>query len=219
MIAGSAFSSRRYWPECLAAASLIVALDAAVKQTVMWLMPYGASVSITPFFNVVHVWNTGAAFSFLADAGGWQRYAFSILGIGVSIVLAWLLWRGVSSRLEAAAYTLIVGGALGNVVDRIARGHVVDYLDLHWRGWHWPAFNLADIAITLGASFLILASFRRPVLGTASDPQQAGNLPYAQQLTSLGTGNLIAANFKTALILAFIAATFFAAVVVRHWIW
>jgi len=160
MIARIAFSSRRYWRACLATAGLIVLLDAAVKQTVMWLMPYGASVSITPFFNVVHVWNTGAAFSFLADAGGWQRYALSVLGIGVSIVLAWLLWRGVAGRLDTAAYTLIMGGALGNVTDRIARGFVVDYLDFYWRGWHWPAFNLADVAITTGAALLIVSSFR-----------------------------------------------------------
>lgn len=161
-MAETAFSSRRYWRACLAAAGLIVVLDAAVKQTVMLLMPYGASVSITPFFNLVHVWNTGAAFSILADAGGWQRYALSALGIGVSIVLAWLLWRGVANRLDTAAYTLIMGGALGNVADRIARGFVVDYLDFHWRGWHWPAFNVADISITFGALFLVIAALRRP---------------------------------------------------------
>jgi len=160
MIANTAFSPPRRCRKCLAAAGLIVLLDAAVKQTVMWLMPYGAGISITPFFNMVHVWNTGAAFSLLADAGGWQRYALSVLGIGVSIVLARLLWRGVAGRLDTAAYTLITGGALGNVTDRIARGFVVDYLDFYWRGWHWPAFNLADVAITAGAALMILSGFR-----------------------------------------------------------
>ena len=145
---------------CLAAAGLIVLLDAGVKQAVMSFMPYGDSIPITPFFNVVHVWNRGAAFILLADAGGWQRYVFSALGIGVSIVLGRLLWRGVARRLDAAAYTLIMGGAMGNVADRIARGFVVDYLDFYWRGWHWPAFNLADISITAGAVLMILSSFR-----------------------------------------------------------
>ena len=159
-VAKPGLSSRRGWRACLAAAGLIVLLDAAVKQTVMLLMPYGASVSLTPFFNLVHVWNTGAAFSFLADAGGWQRYLFTTPGIGVSVVLAWLLRRGVESRREAAAYTLIMGGALGNVADRIARGFVVDYLDFHWQGWHWPAFNLADMAIASGAALIVLASLR-----------------------------------------------------------
>jgi len=135
-------------------------LDQAFKQAVAEVMPYGTNYVITPFFNMVHVRNPGAAFSLFASAGGWQRYALAALGIGISIVLAWWLWRGVSSRLDTAAYTLILGGALGNVADRIARGFVVDYLDFHWRGWHWPAFNLADVWITAGAALLILASFQ-----------------------------------------------------------
>lgn len=160
MIARTAFSSRRHWRECLAAAGSIVLLDAAIKQTVMSLMPYGASISITPFFNLVHVWNTGAAFSFLADAGGWQRYLFTAIGIGVSAVLVFLLRRSVASRIEAAGYVLILGGALGNVADRIARGFVVDYLDFYWRAWHWPAFNLADVSLTIGATLIVLAGLR-----------------------------------------------------------
>ena len=152
------FSSRRRLRVCLTSIALIVLLDAAVKEAVIGLMPYGASISITPFFDLVHIWNTGAAFSLLAGAGGWQRYVFSVVGIGVAIFLAWLLWRGGVGRLETAAYVLIMGGALGNVTDRIARGSVVDYLDVYWGGWHWPAFNLADISITLGAALIILSS-------------------------------------------------------------
>lgn len=150
-------SNHRWWIYPLIAA-LIGALDQAVKYAVIATMPYRASYEIATFFNLVHVRNTGAAFSFLADAGGWQRYFFTVLGIGVSVALIWLLKRGVESRLEAAAYTLITGGAVGNVVDRMALGFVVDYLDFHWWGWHWPAFNVADICITAGAALLIAAS-------------------------------------------------------------
>lgn len=163
----------RVWLPWLPAVMLILAADQAVKQVVYISMPYGASDVFTSFFNLVHVRNTGAAFSLLADAGGWQRYALTALGAGVSLFLAWLLWRDSLGRLEAAAYTLVLGGALGNVTDRIARGFVVDYLDFHWRGWHWPAFNLADIAITTGAALLILVSFL-PASGNAAPPVKAG---------------------------------------------
>lgn len=122
-------------------------------------MPYGASYPLTSFFNLVHVWNRGAAFSFLADAGGWQRYFFIVIGLAVPAVLVWLLRKGVANRSEAMAYSLIIGGALGNVTDRIARGFVVDYLDFYWRNWHWPAFNAADIAITAGAMLLVAATW------------------------------------------------------------
>ena len=152
------FSSNHRWWIYLLIAGLIGALDQAVKYAVVATMPYRASYEITPFFNLVHVWNTGAAFSFLADAGGWQRYFFTVIGIAVSVALAWLLKRGVESRLETAAYTLIMGGAVGNIIDRLARGFVVDYLDFHWWGWHWPAFNVADICITVGAVLMVAAT-------------------------------------------------------------
>ena len=148
---------RQFW---LAVSALIAVSDLVVKQVILAFVPYGASYPITSFFNLVHVWNTGAAFSLLADAGGWQRYAFIVIGIVAAVFLAWMLWRGVPTRIEAAGYTGIMGGALGNVADRIARGFVVDYLDFHWRGWHWPAFNLADISITAGAALIVLASLR-----------------------------------------------------------
>lgn len=153
----SAFTSRRSRWLWIGIAGLITVLDQALKQAIAELMPYGASYAVTPFFNVVHVRNPGAAFSLLADAGGWQRYALAALGIGVSIGLVWWLWHGVVSRLETVACTLILGGALGNVADRVALGFVVDYLDFYWRGWHWPAFNLADASIATGAAVMILA--------------------------------------------------------------
>lgn len=139
--------------------ALIALADQGSKFLVQDLMPYGQSIPVTPFFNLVHVWNTGAAFSFLADAGGWQRFFFIILALAVSIGLIVVL-RKPLPRLEATGYSLILGGALGNVVDRIMRGHVVDYLDFYWRGWHWPAFNVADIGITLGATLLVIAMLR-----------------------------------------------------------
>ena len=167
------YSSKRSWWTCLAITGLIVLLDQFFKQVIVASMPYGSAYAVSSFFNLVHVGNTGVAFSFLAD-GNW-RYSLSALGIGVAIVLAWLLWRGVESRVDTAAYTLVMGGALGNVYDRLARGFVVDYLDFHWLDWHWPAFNLADIAITSGAALLIIAAVRRPPHLAVHDCKESGS--------------------------------------------
>ena len=145
----------RWWMLAL----LVVVLDQLAKLIVQLAMPYGQVIPLLEFFNLVHVWNTGAAFSVFADAGGWQRYCFIGLALTVSLWLAIALCRPLP-RVDAAAYTLILGGALGNAVDRVVRGHVVDYLDLHWRNWHWPAFNLADIGISCGAALLVAAAFR-----------------------------------------------------------
>lgn len=140
-------------------ALLLVIADQASKYAVHYGLPYGASIPLTGFFNFVHRWNTGAAFSLLADAGGWQRYLFTVIAIIVSAVLGWMLTKP-QPKTEAVGYSLILGGALGNVVDRINRGYVVDFLDFHWQGWHWPAFNLADIGICVGAALLIVCAFR-----------------------------------------------------------
>lgn len=154
------FDSRRRWAAWLGLAAAALALDQGVKRVVASALPLGERVEITTWFNLVHVLNPGAAFSFLADAGGWQRHVLTGVGIAVSLALAWLLRRGVCSRLETAAYVGLIGGALGNVVDRLRIGAVVDYLDLHWRGLHWPAFNIADILVVGSAGLLILASFK-----------------------------------------------------------
>lgn len=128
----------------------------------MWVsntMPYGASYPVTSFFNLVYTHNPGAAFSFLAEAGGWQRWFFLSIAIGAAIFLTWMIRRGVSSRTETIAYVAFLGGAVGNAVDRARLGYVVDFLDFHWRGWHWPAFNSADAFITLGAIVLVATAF------------------------------------------------------------
>jgi signal peptidase II len=140
-------------------AAVLAALDQAVKAIVAATLPLHASVEVTPWFNLVHVLNPGAAFSFLADAGGWQRFFFTAIGLVVSALLLWMLWRGVKNRLETVAYVGLIGGALGNVIDRLRLGAVVDYLDFHWQDWHWPAFNLADVFVVGSAGLLVLANF------------------------------------------------------------
>ena len=152
------FDSRRRWPAWLGLAAAALALDQGVKWIVASTLPLGDRVEVTAWFNLVHVLNPGAAFSFLAGAGGWQRHVLTGIGIVVSLVLAWVLRPGVGSRLETAAYVGLIGGAIGNVVDRLRIGAVVDYLDLHWRDMRWPAFNLADSFIVGSAALLVLAS-------------------------------------------------------------
>lgn len=136
----------------------IFAFDVFTKFLIHTYTPYGWSHVVTGFFNLVHVWNLGAAFSFLADAGGWQRYFFVAVAALVSAYLIWFL-RKPLPVLERWAGALILGGALGNGFDRGVRGYVVDFLDFHVAGWHWPAFNLADIAIVCGAGLMLLAAF------------------------------------------------------------
>jgi signal peptidase II len=153
--ANAAAIAWRWW----ALAISVAAADQTIKAAVQALMYYGQSVPLTGFFNLVHVWNTGAAFSFLADAGGWQRYFFIVITLGVSIVLVVML-RKPRPRAEALGYSLILGGALGNGFDRVVRGYVVDSLDFYWRNWHWPAFNLADSGITLGVFLLVLNTLK-----------------------------------------------------------
>ena len=139
-----------------ALAACTVLVDQLTKLAISRIFAYGEQVAVTPFFNLVHVLNPGAAFSFLANAGGWQRYFFIVLGLAVS---AWLgrMLRQPLPRLEAMGYSLILGGAIGNVADRVLRGQVVDLLDFHLRQAHWPAFNFADVAISAGAVCLFLA--------------------------------------------------------------
>lgn len=128
--------------------------DQVAKICVSMMTPLGWSYEVTFFFNLVHVLNSGAAFSLLADAGGWQRWLFLAIALTVSSWLAWELYHS-RRAMEGLAYSLILGGALGNAFDRAVRGQVVDYIDLHLNGWHWPAFNIADIAIVAGAIVIV----------------------------------------------------------------
>jgi len=143
------------------AVSLALALaDQIVKHVALELLRPGEVWRITGFFNVVLVFNRGAAFSFLADAAGWQRELLAAIAVIASVVIVALIVRSPFERLFCAGLALILGGALGNLWDRIALGYVVDFLDFHAFGWHWPAFNLADSAISIGAVLLIADGFR-----------------------------------------------------------
>lgn len=143
-------------------AVLAFILDQASKLAVVKLLPFGyPGVEITPFFNLVHVYNKGAAFSFLADQGGWQRWFFAVLAFAIcGLLIHWLRKQSVTERWSGIAYSLIIGGALGNVFDRLVLGHVVDFLDFYWGRAHWPAFNLADTFIFIGAAMIVLDCFR-----------------------------------------------------------
>jgi signal peptidase II len=121
----------------------------------------GQQSVLTSWFNVVRVHNTGAAFSFLSDAGGWQRWFFVGLGVLAVAVLAFLMIRHAGQVLFSLAATLIISGAIGNTIDRLSYGYVVDFIDWHYAGWHWPAFNFADSFIMVGAGLFILDEIRR----------------------------------------------------------
>ncbi len=145
----------------LGVATVVVLLDQVTKITMSRLLTYGQSEVVNAYLNLVMVYNRGAAFSFLSDQSGWQRYFFSALAAGVSIFIIWMLKRNPSQRLFCWSLSLILGGAIGNLIDRLAYGHVIDFLDFHIHGWHWPAFNVADSAITVGAALFVLDELRR----------------------------------------------------------
>jgi len=152
----------------LGIALIIVLLDQITKIVVIGAFEYGDSRPVTSFFNLVRVHNTGAAFSFLAQAGGWQRWFFVGLGAAATGFIIYMLRQHGQQKMFAWALTLIMGGAIGNVIDRLVHGYVVDFLDFHWAflspmfpGGHFPAFNIADCAISVGAALLILDELRR----------------------------------------------------------
>jgi signal peptidase II len=145
----------------LTLALLILLVDQLSKWLIIGQFNLGDSRSITGFFNLVRAHNPGAAFSFLAQAGGWQRWLFTGLGVGASLLMIWMLRSHPGQKLFGFAIACILGGAIGNVIDRLVHGYVVDFLDFHWDGWHFPAFNAADSAITLGAACLLLDELLR----------------------------------------------------------
>ena len=139
---------------------LAVILDQASKLAIAGSMQLYQSIEIVPYFNLTYVHNTGAAFSFLSEAGGWQRWFFAGLALVISVVIAvWLARLKRHETLLAVALSLILGGAIGNLIDRLAYGYVIDFLDVYYQTWHWPAFNIADSAITLGVILMLVESF------------------------------------------------------------
>ena len=155
------------WP-WLVLAAVILLLDQITKALILSHYQLGDSTPITSFFNIVRVHNTGAAFSFLASAGGWQRWFFTLIGIAASVFIVWMLRSHPGEKLFSFALACILGGAIGNVIDRVLHGYVVDFLDFHWdflsgifHYGHFPAFNIADAGITIGAVSLIVDEILR----------------------------------------------------------
>lgn len=144
-------------------ALLILVLDQLSKAWASTQLSYGEPWVITGFFNLTLLHNTGAAFSFLSDAGGWQRWFFGVVAAVVSVVLVvWLARLGDQRRLESLALALVLGGAVGNLIDRVWLGYVVDFIVLHYDTYYWPAFNLADSAIVGGAGLLLISGWKTP---------------------------------------------------------
>jgi signal peptidase II len=139
---------------------LAIVLDQGSKLLIDSSMQLYQSIPVLPSFNLTYVHNTGAAFSFLSEAGGWQRWFFAGLALGISIIIAvWLSRLQKHETLLAIALSLVLGGAIGNLIDRLVYGYVIDFLDVYYGTWHWPAFNIADSAITLGVALMLLESF------------------------------------------------------------
>ena len=149
------------WLPWLGVALAVFIADQLTKVLIMGYYQLGDSTRVASFFNVVRAHNTGAAFSFLAGASGWQRWFFTAIGVGAAVFIVWLLRSHAGQKLFSFALACILGGAIGNVVDRLMHGYVVDFVQVHWRGWYFPAFNVADSAITIGAACLILDELLR----------------------------------------------------------
>jgi signal peptidase II len=145
----------------LGIAAIVILLDQITKVLISRLFTYGEAKPVTSFFNLVLAYNKGAAFSFLATESGWQRYLFTGIAVAAAIFIIYLLKRHAGQRLFCWALALILGGAIGNVIDRALYGHVIDFLDFHAAGWHWPAFNVADMAICTGAALFVFDELRR----------------------------------------------------------
>jgi len=145
----------------LGIAAAVIVLDQLTKAMIVAAFHLGDARTVTPFFDIVRAHNRGAAFSFLNDASGWQRWFFVGLGVAAAAFIVWMLSRHGGQRMFGWALALILGGALGNVIDRLVHGHVVDFIQVHWQQHYFPSFNVADSAITIGAMLLILDELRR----------------------------------------------------------
>lgn len=149
-------------PKWLSLSAIVIVLDLYTKHLVLQSFGYGEHLPITRFFDLVRYHNEGAAFSFLAGAGGWQRMFFSAIAIIASVVIIYLLRKHKTEKLFCFALALVLGGALGNLYDRLTLGYVVDFLFFHYHQWYWPAFNVADSAISCGIVLLLWDSFKKP---------------------------------------------------------
>ena len=145
----------------LGLALIILIADQFTKTLILGYYRFGDSTTITGFFNLVRAHNSGAAFSFLAAASGWQRWLFTGIGVVATVFIVWMLRSHPGQKLFSFSLACILGGAIGNVVDRLLYGYVVDFLQFHWAGWYFPAFNVADSAITIGAIGLVLDELLR----------------------------------------------------------
>lgn len=145
----------------LGIASIIVLLDQVSKIAISKLLAVDGFIRVTSFFNLVLAYNKGAAFSFLASESGWQRYFFTGISVAASLFLIYLLKKHPTQKLFCWAVALILGGAVGNLIDRVMYGHVIDFLDFHIGTWHWPAFNVADSTICIGVLLFVLDELRR----------------------------------------------------------
>ncbi|MDR0564471.1 MAG: signal peptidase II [Azoarcus sp.] len=154
----------------LAIIAVVIALDQTSKIWALAQFAQGGRIEVTFFFDLVLAFNRGAAFSFLANHDGWQRWFFIVLAVAVSIWLLTLIWQHRRERLLPLTFSLIVGGAIGNVIDRFTHGAVVDFLSFHAGPYYWPAFNIADSSITLGVCLMIVAQFRKPQTPVPENP-------------------------------------------------
>jgi signal peptidase II len=154
-------NARAAWARWLAVSAVVVALDLASKAWIVRVLQPGDVQVLTSWFNLVLAYNEGAAFSFLANAGGWQRWFFLVLSLVISVAIVVMLRRHHARPLTAFALALVLGGALGNVYDRVTLGRVVDFIQLHAAGYYWPAFNVADSAISVGVVLLLLENLGR----------------------------------------------------------
>jgi signal peptidase II len=154
-------ASSSKWYVLLALGVLIA--DQMTKWWAQMSLPMAQPIKVTNFLNWFLIYNPGAAFSFLSQAGGWQRWFFTVIGIVAAIVIIWLLQKNAHDRPFCLALSLILGGAIGNVIDRLLYGAVVDFIDVHYDGWHWPAFNVADSAISIGATLIVINEIRRAI--------------------------------------------------------
>jgi signal peptidase II len=160
--AGGAPAARANLMPWLGIAFIVILLDQLSKLTITTLFQHGEERRITSFFNLVLAYNEGAAFNFLSNQGGWQRYLFTAIAVAAVVFIITMLRKHAGQRLFCWALALIMGGAIGNVIDRLAYGHVIDFLDFHWAAFgHFPAFNIADSAITIGAFLFIFDELRR----------------------------------------------------------